>query len=611
MAENGVPEASLLQKEQPAHAPFQMDFAPTTPDSSPSLSAAPLVPKPFCSLATTSESSDDDQPPKGKRKGQPRAKGQAVHKGLVDRKGAAKGKHTAVQGKAKVTKCRNETIKGRSRTDRAVPKSNSTAKLSNKQLQPSSSSGSSSPEPSDDQHDRLSKAPSTLPKSSGLFDYAAWATTHILTSEERQAMAKEKCVRVGSMCTGMATEEMVLAALHLALQEHGVPFHHESIFKAENNGRKMAFLRRHFSRGGTHFFKENSALAHLSAKDVDGKVVEQPTVDILMCGIVCKDISQLRSNPLSERASGVSGRSLTSLMDYVSSLRHDKRPRIIILECVQRLGHRRAVDPDSRTGTQYIQEELSKIGYKGKWQNVHPTRFYLPQSRPRVYGIFMKDNMNGVNRHPEEVARVFELLARLQVPAHAHESLSKVLDRLGTLKSPASPSKGRGSIKTGTVKAPKQVDKWRQRHQAWLRAKNLKDVDLQGKEEFLRIVGSTLVPREQDALWLRLAHLRKTKRVNWQDQTLIATVGASVHFMSVRSDQFPCVCPQMTYAILREKQVKLADGFTLLAMQGIQPQEVHHFKLASESDCLLRDFAGNAFTANILCAHLMAGLVVL
>ena len=54
----------------------------------------------------------------------------------------------------------------------------------------------------------------------------------------------------------------------------------------------------------------------------------------------------------------------------------EERPKVIVLECVQRLGQKRAVDPDDRTGTNYIADELAKSGYVGEWQNVCPTMFF-------------------------------------------------------------------------------------------------------------------------------------------------------------------------------------------------------------------------------------------
>jgi hypothetical protein len=46
----------------------------------------------------------------------------------------------------------------------------------------------------------------------------------------------------------------------------------------------------------------------------------------------------------------------------------------------------------------------------------------------------------------------------------------------------------------------------------------------------------------------------------------------------------------------------------LLAMQGVQVKEVKQFGFHEEREPLLRNLSGNAFTANILAAFLLAGL---
>ena len=63
---------------------------------------------------------------------------------------------------------------------------------------------------------------------------------------------------------------------------------------------------------------------------------------------------------------------------------------MIILECVKRLAHHRKVDPDARTGAQFILDELGKLGYVGEWRTVSPRNLCLPQSRDRVYSLNLR-----------------------------------------------------------------------------------------------------------------------------------------------------------------------------------------------------------------------------
>ena len=93
---------------------------------------------------------------------------------------------------------------------------------------------------------------------------------------------------------------------------------------------------------------------------------------------------------------------------------------------------------------------------------------------------------------------------------------------------------------------------------------------------------------------------------------LVLAHGFSISYNTIcRQDIFPCVTPTHTYVILQRGKASLSNGFTALAMQGIQGKEIQSFDLAQEDDTLLRDFAGNAFTVNIIAAFLIAGMLVM
>ncbi len=81
--------------------------------------------------------------------------------------------------------------------------------------------------------------------------------------------------------------------------------------------------------------------------------------------------------------------------------------------------------------------------------------------------------------------------------------------------------------------------------------------------------------------------------------------------MHPRMDMFPCVTPGEHFVITQEGKFHSADGFTLLAMQGVQDREVRSFALNDEASKFLSDLAGNAFTANIIAVFLIAGILVM
>lgn len=269
----------------------------------------------------------------------------------------------------------------------------------------------------------------------------------------------------------------------------------------------------------------------------------------------------------------------------------------------------------------------------GQWESVSPTGFFLPQSRPRVYGLFLKwkgISAKDMEERKADLATAMCLLKRLKVPA-THEALDVVLRRCAAEAAGSSPGpssaqglkrKAKDNSDTGgpqdhKAKAPepeaKAQHKWAEQHKKWAKKKGLTAADLaRGADEFHAASSGVLHDRQREALWLRYVALRKRQpQLDWRAALLIANVGASVNFLSLRRDVFPCVTPHMAYAILSGGQLRLADGITIMAMQGIQAKEMRAFSFQSEKSNLLRDLGGNAFTANILAAFLMAGLSVM
>ena len=154
--------------------------------------------------------------------------------------------------------------------------------------------------------------------------------------------------------------------------------------------------------------------------------------------------------------------------------------------------------------------------------------------------------------------------------------------------------------------------KWQMDHKRWAKEKGLTPQELHfGWNIFKQATKDLLNNRQQDALWLKLTMLRKTMGVDWQEGIFVANIGASIHFLTVMQDLFPCVTPRMVYAILINGQLHLANGITVLAMQGIQGTEFRNFQFGKEKCSLLRDLGGNAFTANVVAAFLIAGLCFL
>jgi hypothetical protein len=96
------------------------------------------------------------------------------------------------------------------------------------------------------------------PHSSGVFSYSQWVVGQVLTADERNHLAKLPTITIGSMCAGMGAEEIALTGIANALLPYNVGLKHQSIFKAEKDNLKMAFLRRHFPDTSTKFYRDNA-----------------------------------------------------------------------------------------------------------------------------------------------------------------------------------------------------------------------------------------------------------------------------------------------------------------------------------------------------------------
>ena len=120
-----------------------------------------------------------------------------------------------------------------------------------------------------------------------------------------------------------------------------------------------------------------------------------------------------------------------------------------------------------------------------------------------------------------------------------------------------------------------------------------------------------MLPRELEALWLRLAVMRKNGLLSdWRQELLVVDIGSSLGWLTVRRGVFPCLRPKEKFAVLARGAIYLANGPLWLAVQGVQPREANAFQLYHEEDAPLKDLAGQAFTANICCAFLIGALCV-
>ena len=248
-------------------------------------------------------------------------------------------------------------------------------------------------------------------------------------------------------------------------------------------------------------------------------------------------------------------------------------------------------------------EALRERGYVGQWRKVSATQFFLPQSRPRVWVLFLKVRggmgPKAIREHERDLAQAFEFIQSSQTCSH--ESLKRILDRTPMPPHAHRPQKtGRQGQGWMTSQAPK----FQSKH-------GLSDEEVRrGQDEFLKTTADVLLPRQQSAVWLVLCRLCKKGNIpKWKDGVLVSDCGSSTGWLSVVRDKFPCVRPGNSYFILKQGQPNIAHGLLCLAVQGIGVEEANAFELLLEEDSLLRSLAGNAFSANSCLVFLVAALL--
>ena len=85
----------------------------------------------------------------------------------------------------------------------------------------------------------------------------------------------------------------------------------------------------------------------------------------------------------------------------------------------------------------------------------------------------------------------------------------------------------------------------------------------------------------------------------------------SVRYANPAVSKFPRVAPHLKHIVVKSGVLTTANAFVYLAAQGMQDRELSFLRLSSEPDDLLRDLAGNAFTANVVATFLLAGLLAI
>ncbi|KAF2649386.1 hypothetical protein K491DRAFT_771566 [Lophiostoma macrostomum CBS 122681] len=189
--------------------------------------------------------------------------------------------------------------------------------------------------------------------------------------------------RIGTMCSGTESPLLAVQGISQALEHMGMSglnFKHE--FSAEIDVVKQSYIERNFRpkilfRDVREFIPNDAE----SATTAYGAKVLIPTVDMLIAGFVCKDLSHLNNHQKSLDEEGESGDTFAAIYSYAKNF----RPGVILLENV--------------TGTSALWDDLklkwADVGYECQWLYCDTKNYYLPQTRKRMYMIAIEKSVFG------------------------------------------------------------------------------------------------------------------------------------------------------------------------------------------------------------------------
>ena len=154
-----------------------------------------------------------------------------------------------------------------------------------------------------------------------------------------------------------------------------VPIKVNHLFSAEIDVVKQSFIERNYQpkilfRDIREFIPENAN----TATTAYGAEVKIPTsLDMLIAGFVCRDMSRLNNHQKALEDKGESGDTWEAIYQYTKR----NRPSIVLIENVAK---------DTKFWNEFY-PRWDAIGYESAWVRCDTKNYYLPQTRERVYMI--------------------------------------------------------------------------------------------------------------------------------------------------------------------------------------------------------------------------------
>lgn len=270
------------------------------------------------------------------------------------------------------------------------------------------------------------------------------------------------------------------------------------------------------------------------------------------------------------------------------------KPKMVLLENVKNLTHKRALD-SGEAPTDIIKNDLAKLGYASRFCLVDTFEFGLPQHRVRVYLVALRGDC--------DVAPIFRSLASLRTAPQAL-SASSVLDS----QLPAAGCEGRvRAVQRRGGEAWRDLERPFIEQHAQYFDRHLPRVML--RELRTHIHFRALTERAQRALAIMYCVAQRVYHIDPRLTLCVFDCSQSLGRIPWEVEASPCVCPRsVLWVSCCPAGPHAASAMEFLRLQGVSDHEVLLHKLKETELPLLRDLAGNSFSAQVVAAVLLAML---
>lgn len=168
-----------------------------------------------------------------------------------------------------------------------------------------------------------------------------------------------------------------IGGFHLGLHKAGA----SCVFACEIDKYARKTYQENIKQINPDLFKKDN----LFIKDIREIIPKEiPDFDILCAGFPCQPFSQAGKK---EGFSDKSNRG--NLFFEIMRIVEEKKPKVLFLENVRHL-----VNHDNGKTFKVIKSEIEKAGYSFHWKIIKASEFGLPQHRPRIYIIAIRNDLN-------------------------------------------------------------------------------------------------------------------------------------------------------------------------------------------------------------------------